>query len=99
MKTENEYERLQTEYAELSNQHSSLTLNANNEIASLQSRLRDVESDRDRLKGFERRAQGLSIELEEEKRKADEGRRGREDDKQERGMEDVVRKELRRWSI
>ncbi len=90
--------QLESEHAQLSNQHSSLSLNTSREIDLLTSRLHEVEAERDGLRGWERRARGLSIELEEARRKADEGRRGREDEGAERKLDDAMRKELRRKS-
>ena len=58
-------------------------------------RIRELEADTERLKGFERRAQGLSIQLEEEKRKAAEGRREVQDEKEDRKIDDTLAKELR----
>jgi len=70
--------------------------NSNSEIQLLNQRLKEVESDRDGLKNWERRAKGLSIELEEERRKAAEGRTEMEDNKEDRWREEVMRNELKR---
>ncbi|KAK1921723.1 spindle assembly checkpoint component Mad1 [Papiliotrema laurentii] len=90
--------RLQREHTQLSSSHSALTLQYNSEIQLYQHRVKELEADRDRLKGWERRAQGLSIELEEVKRKAAEGRREVEDRKEDRVVDETLAKELRRQS-
>ena len=97
--------QIESEHAQLSNQHSGLSLNTSRELDLLTSRLREVEAERDGLRGWERRARGLSIDLEEARRKADESRRGNEDEVAEQKMDDTMRKELRRkrfltcWAI
>jgi mitotic spindle assembly checkpoint protein MAD1 len=91
--------RLQREHTQLSSSHSALTLQYNSEIQLYQHRVKELEADRDRLKGWERRAQGLSIELEEVKRKAAEGRREVEDRKEDRVVDETLAKELRRGCL
>ena len=99
----NSLAQLKSEHAQLSNQHSTLTLNSSAEISLLTSRMKELEGERDALRGWERRARGLSIDLEEAKRKAEEGRRGVEDEGTERKVDDTMRKELRRkwlnWQV
>lgn len=92
----NSLAQLESEHAQLSNQHSGLSLNTSREIELLTSRLRDVEGERDGLRGWERRARGLSIDLEEARRKAEESRRGKEDEVVDRQVDETMRKELRR---
>jgi mitotic spindle assembly checkpoint protein MAD1 len=94
----NSLAQLESEHAQLSNQHSGLSLNTSREIDLLTSRLREVEAERDGLRGWERRARGLSIDLEEARRKAEENRRGQEDEVAEHKMDDTIRKELKRTS-
>jgi len=97
----NEMARLQSEHTQLSSKYSQLMTNSSSEIQLLSQRIGEVESDRDNLKGWERRAKGLSIELEEERRRAVEGRREAEDDKEDKRVEEVMRNELKRefiWS-
>lgn len=90
--------RLQSEHTQLSSKYAQLMTNSSSEIQLLTLRLREVESDRDQLKGWERRAKGLSIDLEEERRRAVEGRREAEDDKEDKRVEEVMRNELKRGS-
>lgn len=92
----NSLAQLQSEHTQLQNQHSGLTLSQTREIDLLTSRLSEVEADRDALKGWERRAKGLSINLEEEKRRTEEGRRKQEDGAVDRQVDDTVRQELKR---
>ena len=91
--------QIESEHAQLLNQHSGLSLNTSQEIDHLNTRLREVEAERDNMRGWERRARGLSIDLEEVRRKGEEGRIGREDESAERKMDDTMRKELRRESL
>jgi mitotic spindle assembly checkpoint protein MAD1 len=88
--------RLQSEHSQLSSKYSQLMTNSNSEIQLLTQRLKEVEADRDGLKNWERRAKGLSIELEEERRKAAEGRTEMEDSKEDNRREEVMRNELKR---
>ena len=91
-------EQLRHEYNQLNNQHGVLTINSKAEMTTLTARIDEVVSERDRLKGWERRAAGLSIELEEEKRKAEEGRRGQDDEKDNAKLDVIMRDELKRKS-
>jgi mitotic spindle assembly checkpoint protein MAD1 len=94
----NSLQQLELQHAQLTGQHTSLTQNTNSEISLLMSRIEEIEAERDALKGWERRAKGLSIELEEEKRRAEERRRNREDQAEDRRGDEVLRKEFRRQS-
>lgn len=94
----NNLEQLKSDHSQLNNTHSSLTMNTSREISGLNSRLKELESERESMRGWERRANGLSIQLEEEKRKREEVRRGQEDKEEGGKVDEVVRKELRRQS-
>lgn len=61
-------------------------------------RLKEVEDERDGLRQWQRRAQALAIELEEEKRRAAEGSRLKEDEVADRKGDETIRSELRRES-
>ena len=88
-------EQLQSQHKQLETQHNVLISSSKSEIDLLTSRLKEVEADRNRLKTFERRSQGLSIELEEERRKAALGR----SQDVEGETDDALRKELKREPI
>lgn len=76
--------------------HNSLVESAEGELDLLRSRVIEVEGERDRLKGWERRARALAIELEEERRKATEGRIDRDDAANEQKMDRLMKEELHR---
>ncbi|ODN79409.1 hypothetical protein L202_03401 [Cryptococcus amylolentus CBS 6039] len=69
----NELEELRSQHTLLYGKHTSLSSSTSNEITLLQARIAEVEKERESLKGWERRARGLSIELEEERRRRIEG--------------------------
>ena len=87
-----ENEMLNSECSSLNAKLSQLEASSSSELATLRNRLSEVESDRDGLKGWQRRAESLSIEIEELKRRS--GSRG-QDEKP--GTEDdkALRKELK----
>ncbi|WOO77161.1 Spindle assembly checkpoint component mad1 [Vanrija pseudolonga] len=96
---------LGAELEEVNHQHQSLTARYHNlsnssksEISLLENRVKDIERERDELRQWQRRAEALSIQLEEEKRKAQDGARRREDAAADRKGDEVVRGELRRQS-
>jgi mitotic spindle assembly checkpoint protein MAD1 len=90
--------QLEIEHSNLKRSHSLLLDNTNNERTVFQSRMKELEEVVERSKGWKRRAEGLSIELEEERRKGLEKRREEEDDKEDKRTENVVRKELKSGS-
>ncbi|WVQ75806.1 hypothetical protein IAR50_005439 [Cryptococcus sp. DSM 104548] len=69
----NELEEIRSQHSLLYGRHTSLSSSTSNEINLLQARVNEVEQERDSLKGWERRARGLAIELEEERRRRIEG--------------------------
>lgn len=69
---------------------------SSNEIALLQSRLQEAEKNVETLKGWKRRAEGLTIELEERKRMAQESRQGERDEEGDKKGNEVLRQEIRR---
>ena len=87
-----ENEMLNSECSSLNAKLSQLEASSSSELATLRNRLSEVESDRDGLKGWQRRAESLAIEIEELKRRS--GSRG-QDEKP--GTEDdkALRKELK----
>lgn len=87
---------LKGQYTSLASQYRTIKDESKREVALLESRLTEVESERDSLKGWHRRAQALAIELEEQKRKAEEGAQERDDEAAERKRDSVVRAELQR---
>ncbi|WVF69623.1 hypothetical protein IAT40_004401 [Kwoniella sp. CBS 6097] len=95
----NEYESLKTQHISLTGHHSNLTQQTNQEISMLNSRLKDIEKERDEMKGWERRARGLSIELEEEKRRNEERRERGELEKEGRRVDETLQKEVKRQSL
>lgn len=86
-----ENEMLKSECTSLSARLSQLEGSSSSELASLRDRLAEVEGDRDGLKGWKRRAESLSIELEELKRRNE----YRREDVGE-GGDEALRKELKR---
>jgi hypothetical protein len=66
------------------------------EIALLQSRLQEAEQNVETLKGWKRRSESLTIELEERKRMNQGSRQGERDEEDEKKGDEVLRKELRR---
>ncbi|OCF45761.1 mitotic spindle assembly checkpoint protein MAD1 [Kwoniella heveanensis CBS 569] len=95
----NEFETLKTQYNILTGQHSTFTRNASSEISLLNSRIEELERERDGLKGWERRARGLSIELEEEKRRNEERRERGELEQEGRRVDETLQKEVKRQSL
>jgi mitotic spindle assembly checkpoint protein MAD1 len=89
-------QKMQSDHAQLAGQHASLTQHSSAELSLLASRIREIENERDALRGWERRAKGLSIELEEERRRAAEGRQREAESAEDRRAEDALRKEFRR---
>lgn len=83
---------LNSECSSLNAKLSQLEASSSAELATLRNRLSEVESDREGLKGWQRRAESLAIELEELKRRngsrSQDERAGTEDDK-------ALRKELK----
>ncbi|WWD21649.1 hypothetical protein CI109_106135 [Kwoniella shandongensis] len=91
-------ERLKTEHNILSGRHSTLTQNTNNEISLLTSRINELQKERDELRNWERRARGLSIELEEERRRAIEKREKNEAAQEDKRVDETLQKEMKRQS-
>lgn len=83
---------LNSECSSLNAKLSQLEASSSAELATLRNRLSEVESDREGLKGWQRRAESLAIEMEELKRRN--GSRGQEE---RAGTEDekALRKELK----
>ena len=69
-KLQTKYSKLSNDHDSLSNEHNSLSLTSANETGALRSRMAELETEKERLSGWERRSQALSIELEEQKRRA-----------------------------
>ena len=92
----NAHEQLKSEHTKVANEYNRLLVDSKAEINVLESHLDVKQGEVDRLKGFQRRSENLSIQLEEEKRRADEGRQGREDETADRKGDQVIRNELRR---
>ncbi|WVQ79902.1 hypothetical protein IAT38_002002 [Cryptococcus sp. DSM 104549] len=95
----NELETLKSQHTILSGRHASLASKTQNEISLLTSRVQEVERERDELKQWERRAKGLSIELEEERRKALERRERGENEVQDKRVDETLQKEVKRQSL
>ncbi|KAK8847559.1 hypothetical protein IAR55_005418 [Kwoniella newhampshirensis] len=91
-------EHLKSEHNILSGRHSTLTQNTNNEISLLSSRVQELEKERDELKNWERRAKGLSIELEEERRRAIEKRERKQAESEDRRVDETLQREMKRQS-
>lgn len=91
----NELESLRSQYDSLTAEHLKVS-QSNKSLEDLyERRLREVEGERDGLRQWQRRAQSLAIELEEEKRKAVEGARAKDDEAADRKGDETIRKELR----
>jgi chromosome segregation ATPase len=91
-----EMAELRQKYSRLSRTHNSLVESAEGELDLLRSRVVEVEGERDRLKGWERRAGALAIELEEERRRALEGRSDRDEEASDQKVDRVMKDELHR---
>ncbi|WWC68115.1 uncharacterized protein I206_102036 [Kwoniella pini CBS 10737] len=94
-----ELENLKSEHNILLGKHSSFTQNANNELHLLNSRISELDNQVTDLKSWERRAKGLSIELEEERRRNEEKREKGELDKENRRVDETLQKEVKRQSL
>lgn len=88
-------EDLQRQYESVAYEHHALKTSSTAERDLNESRIKDLEAERDEMKKWQRRAQHLSIQLEEEKRKASESRSS-EDVAADNKGDEVVRRELRR---
>ncbi|WRT64613.1 uncharacterized protein IL334_001546 [Kwoniella shivajii] len=95
----NELQQLRSDHNILTGNHSSLTQNANNEISLLNSRIEELERVTEDLRGWERRAKGLSIELEEERRRNEEKRERGEREVEDRRVDETLHKEVKRQSL
>lgn len=62
-------------------------------------RIKELEETCEGLRRWERRAKGLSIELEEERRKAKEGRREADDERADTKEDHVMKQEFKRESM
>ncbi|WWC59638.1 uncharacterized protein I303_102197 [Kwoniella dejecticola CBS 10117] len=94
-----ELETLRSEHNILLGKHSSFTQNANNEMHLLNSRISELDHQVTDLKSWERRARGLSIELEEERRRNEERREKGELEKENRRVDETLQKEVKRQSL
>lgn len=92
----NKYESERRDHDELKRKHSALLDSTKVEISDLRRRNKDAEDEVTRLKGFERRAKGLAIELEEERRRAIEGRTAEQYEKEDKQTDATMRAELKR---
>ncbi|WVW78266.1 hypothetical protein I302_100219 [Kwoniella bestiolae CBS 10118] len=95
----NTLESLKSEHNILLGQNSSFIQNANNEIHLLNSRVDELTKQREELKGWERRAKGLSIELEEERRRNEENKERGVLEKDDRRVDETLQKEVKRQSL
>ncbi|OCF58638.1 hypothetical protein L486_03127 [Kwoniella mangroviensis CBS 10435] len=95
----NSYESLKSEHNILLGKNSSFIQNANNEIHLLNSRIEELTKQREELKGWERRAKGLSIELEEERRRNEENKERGVIEKEDRRVDETLQKEVKRQSL
>ncbi len=68
-------------------------------VASLEARLKEVEAEREELKMWKERSSALAIQLEEEKRRGEERRRGIEDENQDREADKKIHAELKSGCI
>ena len=91
-RTRDENELLNSECSTLNAKLSQLEASTSTELATLRNRLSEVESDRDGLKGWQRRAENLAIEIEELKRRN--GSHGH-DERGDNGDDKALRKELK----
>ncbi|WWC86741.1 uncharacterized protein L201_001619 [Kwoniella dendrophila CBS 6074] len=95
----NELESLKSEHRIILGKYTSLKSNANSEISLLNSRIIELENQLNQLKSWERRAQSLSIELEEERRKNEEKHEKGQLDNENRRIDDTLQKEVKRQSL
>ncbi|ORX34031.1 mitotic checkpoint protein-domain-containing protein [Kockovaella imperatae] len=95
LKLSDSLEKLQSEHSKLNVKFSSLSLSSESRIGLLESHLQEAEEEKERLKTFQRRAQGLSIQLEEEKRRAAAGR-GQLEEVRENEQDKELREALRK---
>ncbi|KAK4688858.1 hypothetical protein P7C73_g1261, partial [Tremellales sp. Uapishka_1] len=92
------FSKMEHDHRKLSRDHSSLSESSKKEIYLLSSRIAEVEEERNNLKNWKSRAESLSIDLEEARRRVEEGRQGMERDVAESKTEKVMRDELARQS-
>jgi two-component sensor histidine kinase len=97
-KIEDSFAQLQNEHTRLKLAHSSIIDTTDTERLTFTSRIRELEKQVADTKHWRGRADSLSIQLEETKRMNEEKGRDREDKKDDRRTEDVVRLELKRES-
>jgi hypothetical protein len=87
---------LDSQYRAVAAEHSRLKREARDEIKLLEDRLKEVEGERDALRGWQRRAENLSIELEDVRRNQEQGAQAKDDSKAEQRANDIVLKEVQR---
>ena len=92
----NDKAQLDSENRQLNAQYSQLQRNSGAELSLRDQRIKELEENCEGLRGWERRAKGLSIELEEERRKAKEGRREAEDERADSKEDHVMKQEFKR---
>ncbi|RXK40891.1 hypothetical protein M231_01739 [Tremella mesenterica] len=91
-------ERLRSEHNHLCNKHSTLDMQYRSQSTLYESKLKDLQVECDSLRQWERRAKGLSIDLEEEKRRSEQRMQRTEDAASDRQVDEKVRLELKRQS-
>nr|ODN75661.1 mitotic spindle assembly checkpoint protein MAD1 [Cryptococcus depauperatus CBS 7841] len=99
MSLKNDLEALRSQQTILSGRHVSLAQSSENEITLLQARVQEIEKERDALKSWERRAKGLSIELEEERRRKAETREKDSELRQDLQVDETLSREVKRQSL
>lgn len=86
----NDFEALKSQYDALTAEHFKVSQRSKSDEDLYERRLKEVEEERDSLRQWQRRAQSLAIELEEERRRAAEGARIKEDQAASRKGEEAV---------
>ncbi|KAL7419183.1 coiled-coil domain-containing protein mad1 [Cryptotrichosporon argae] len=79
-------------------QHATLSRESKTSISMLEGRVAELERENRDMRNWEHRAKALSIQLEEERRRADEGARKREEGRADERTDQKIRDEFRRQS-
>ncbi|WVR04777.1 hypothetical protein IAU60_001789 [Kwoniella sp. DSM 27419] len=95
----NDYELLKSNHNSLLGRHAQLEADSKVQISLLSSHVQELETQKEDMKGWERRAKGLSIELEEERRRNEERRERGELRKEDKRVDETLQKEMKRQSL
>lgn len=94
--TQEDLQSLRSAHTEVTTQYASLRSSYKADVAQLQGRIKELEDDRRDDVNWKKRAEALSIDLEEQRRKAAEGKRMLEDSASDKKGDGLLRDELKR---